>query len=114
MAMFAIEEPNRSPSARSGAPALAAVTSVTSSGSEVANANSSVPTNSRLIFVRSAIWSAYPASEDPARTNTAALTTNTTTASHKLIPPLYHEGDTLRGRNPPELHILSGKDRSDP
>ena len=55
MAMFAIDEPKRSPSARSGAPALAAVMSVTSSGSEVANASMIVPTKSRLIFMRSAI-----------------------------------------------------------
>jgi len=55
IAMFAIDEPNRSPTARSGAPARAAVMSVTSSGNEVANASISVPTKSRLIRMRSAI-----------------------------------------------------------
>ena len=53
--MFAIDEPNKSPAAKSGAPARAAVMSVTTSGNDVANASINVPTNSRLIRIRSAI-----------------------------------------------------------
>ena len=54
IAMLAIDEPKRSATARSGAPAAAAVMSVTTSGSEVAKAISNVPTNRRLSPIRSA------------------------------------------------------------
>jgi len=47
MAMLAMLLPNRSPTARSGAPATAALTSVTSSGKDVAPATRSMPTSCR-------------------------------------------------------------------
>ena len=59
--------------------------SVTTSGSDVAKASMSVPTNSRLMRMRSAISSAYAASAEPALTSTAAPKRNTTMACHNPI-----------------------------
>ena len=55
MALWAMLEPKRSQTARSGASLTVAVTSVAISGSDVAKATSSVPTKRLLRRVRSAV-----------------------------------------------------------
>lgn len=69
--MFAMLLPNRSPTARSGAPASDALMTVATSGSDVAPASRSIPTTSPPSPVRSAIWSPDLARTIPAATTTA-------------------------------------------
>lgn len=80
--MFAMLDPNRSPTARSGASASTALTSVSSSGIEVAPASSSVPTKARLSPVRSAIWSPADARATAARTRRTPPPANTKSHCH--------------------------------
>jgi len=76
--------PNRLPAARSGTPWFSELMPVSSSGSEVAPAMSSVPTNIPPSLVRTAIASPYLASCIAAKTSSAELPTK---ISQTIRPP---------------------------
>ena len=85
IAMLAMLDPKRSPTAMSGAPAWAATTSVASSGSDVARAMINMPTNSRPSPVRSASSSPALARTTPAHTRKPPPVRKTRSASPRVM-----------------------------
>jgi hypothetical protein len=104
--MLAIDEPNRSATARSGALVAAAVTSVTASGSDAAIARNRGPMKSRPSPVSCARRSPAVASALPAHTNPAA-------PMPKATPHCHSARSGIIALVSP-CHRASSHDREDP